>query len=110
MIVYREKDMAGQAHEKSVLLTVRNGGISFGCMRAHHLDRRHAVLLLYEGVCTRYIDIVPCAGDLLVCRPIPASVFCPLRRVVREHLLYDGSDPWDVLWLKFPLFEALTCR
>ena len=54
-----------------------------------------AVLLLYEDACTRYIDIVPCAMTSPCADPY-TSVFCPLRRVVREHLLLRQLlIPWD---------------
>lgn len=90
------------------LLIVSTSELSFGCVKAHHLNGDPATLLLYEDIRCRYVNSVPSMGDLLVCQNLHTSVFVPLSRINLCHLcVWRLPIPYDILASKFPFVERL---
>lgn len=90
------------------LLIVEASPLCFGCVKAHDLAGRSASVILYENTRVKHVDIVPNAGDLLLCRLVHSSVYIPVYRIARESLsLRCLPIPSDVLQAYFPLFERL---
>lgn len=90
------------------LLIVSTGGLSFGCVRARHLNGDAATIVLYEDLRHRYVDIVPSSGDCLVCENLHTSVFAPISRVDLCNLcVWRLPIPYDVLASEFPVVERL---
>ena len=90
------------------LLEVQPCALSFGCMQARDLLGNPATVVLYEDLRRRYVDNVPRFGDWLLCDHLHASVYRPIRRVIRAALcLRKLPLPDDVLRYYFPLTEPL---
>lgn len=93
------------------LLIVEANSICFGCMKARDLRGCDASIILYENLYTRYVDIVPRTGDVLLCYLLHSSVHLPICRLKPELLcLRQLPIPCDVLQHYFPLLERLRRR
>ena len=90
------------------ILSVRKGGLSFGCLRAYDMNGNESVILIHENINHSYIDIIPQSGDILWCRNLHSSVYIPLFRIVQAHVcLRSLPIPCDILREYFPIQERL---
>lgn len=80
----------------------------FGCLRARDMRGIDAVIIIYENIHCRYVDIMPYPGDLLLCRKLHSSVYVPLHRIIQSNLCLRHLDiPGDILMEYFPIYERL---
>ena len=92
------------------ILVVAHGALVFGCIKARDLCGNDAVIVLYETLRQRYVDIVPQVGDILCCRHSHSSVYIPVVRIVQSMLCLRALPiPYDVLRYYFPMSESLRC-
>ena len=94
----------------SVVLVVSPSALVFGCMKARDMRGNDANIILYENLRQRYVDNIPQAGDMLLCRHRHSTVYIPLCRVSQTALCLRGlplSLPNDILTHYFPLTEPL---
>lgn len=90
------------------ILEVQPCALSFGCVQARDLLGNPATVVLYEDLRHRYVSSVPRSGDWLLCDHMHASVYRPMRRVIRAALyLRKIPLPYDVLLHYFPLTTRL---
>ena len=92
----------------TAILTVQEGGLVFGCLRAYDTRGESAVIVIYEDTRNRHVDIMPYPGDSLLCKKMHSHVYVPLFRIIKTNLcMHQTNIPDDILIEYFPIYECL---